>query len=208
MTAVAPAGGNARTGWEHKVLAVLAYPANLAFAGVAAFLLAVPVVTWFSAWVAGGRALHRWLADGDDAVFTTTFREFAATWRRTLPAGVAATVVAAVLALNVIFLGTRDTPVAFLFGMATVPFAAAFALVTIMLPVAAATEPDASMREWLRQAVTLAVRRPLASVVLLVIVTAFGLTCVLVPTIVPFFGMSVPIWLAIATTGVLRGPRA
>ncbi|WP_165358541.1 DUF624 domain-containing protein [Haloactinopolyspora alba] len=199
--------GARRNRWEHRVLAALAYPANLAFAGVAAFLLALPIVTWLPASVAAGRAMHGWLTDGDDRVFTTTMREFAATWRRTMPAGLVATAVATVFTINLVFLGSRDAPVAFLLATAMLPFAAAFVLVIVMLPVAAARWPDASMRRWLTEAVALAAARPVASAALVVIVAAFGLTCVLVPTIVPFFGLSVPVWLGLATARVTRGPQ-
>lgn len=205
---MAGADGASRTRWEHRVLAVLAYPANLALAGVAAFLLTVPIVTWLPAWVAAGRALHRWLTEGDDRVFTTTLREFAATWRRTVPAGLVATVVAAMFVVNLIFLGSRDTPVAFLLAMAMLPVGVAGLVVAVMLPVAAARRPEAAMREWLTDVVTLAVTRPLASVVLVVLVVAFGLTCVLLPTIIPFFGLSVPVWLGLAAAGVGRGREA
>jgi uncharacterized membrane protein YesL len=197
-------GGRRRRRWEQRTLAFLAYPANLALAGVAAFLLALPVVTWLAACIAVGRALHAWLAEDDHRAFVGTFREFAATWRRSLPASVAATFVVAVLATNVLFLGSQDTPVAFLFGMATIPVAAAVALVVLMLPAAAAWHRDASMGDWLRTAAGLAVARPLGSLVLLVIVTAFGLTCVVLPTIVPFFGISLPVWLGLVTAGHTR----
>ncbi|MPZ25002.1 MAG: hypothetical protein GEV12_00745 [Micromonosporaceae bacterium] len=193
-----------RRRWEERTLAVLAYPANLALAGVAGFLLALPVVTWLVAWVAAGRALHGWLAGDDHRAFTGTFREFAATWRRSLPASVLATLVVVVLATNLLFLGSQDTPVAFLFGMATIPVAAAVALVVLMLPAAAAFDRDASMGEWLRAAAGLAVARPLGSLVLLVVVAGFGLTCAVLPTIVPFFGISLPVWLGLVTAGRAR----
>ena len=56
--------------WETSVLGWLAYPANLAFAGIAAFVLALPLVTALSAAIAVGVALDRW-RDGDETgVFT------------------------------------------------------------------------------------------------------------------------------------------
>jgi hypothetical protein len=57
-TGVVQAGG-VRRGWEQKALGVMAYPANLALAGVAAFVLALGVVTWLSAVIATGRAGRR-----------------------------------------------------------------------------------------------------------------------------------------------------
>lgn len=199
-----PATEPRRRGWEDRTLAALAYPANLALAGVAAFLLALPVVTWLAAAVAAGRALHGWLAHDDDRVFTRTFREFAVTWRRTLPASVAATVMALVVLVNMLFLGRQETPVAFVFGMATVPFAVAGMLVACYLPVAAALQRDAGTRDWMRGAVALAAERPVRSLLLAAVVAAFSLTCVLAPTIVPFFGLSLPVWLALVTAGVSR----
>lgn len=190
-----------RRRWEHKALAILEYPANLAFAGMAAFLLSLPLVTWLSAWVAVGQALHAWRTDGDDRVFTNTVRAFAATWRRTLPASVAATAIVAIMTIDVIFLGTRDTPVAFLFGAATVPFAVALVLVATLLPAVAARRPDGTMRDWSRMAVVVAASRPVASLGLAAVVVAFGLTCVLLPTIVPFLAGSVPVWLGLAAAG-------
>lgn len=185
--------------WETRALAIMAYPANLAFAGLAAFVLALPIVTGLSACVAAGRALHGWLTNGDDRVFTHTFREFGATWRRTLPASTLASLAVVVIVTNVLFLGSQDGPVAYLFAMATVPVAAALALIIVMLPAAAARAPDRGMREWLSALATLAAARPASSVILVVIVGAFGLTCVLLPTIVPFFGLSLPVWLGLIT---------
>lgn len=185
--------------WEHKALALLAYPANLALGGVAAFLLALPLVTWLVGWVAVGRALHAWSVDDDDAVFTNTFRFARQVWRRVLPWSILATAITAVLVVNLVFLGTRDTPVAFLFGMATVPFAAAFLLLLLGLPVAVAAAPEGSLPDWLRTSAATVAARPVASLILLAIVVAFGLTMVLVPTLAPFFGLSVPVWLALVT---------
>lgn len=181
------------------MLGLLAYPGNLALAGVAAFLLALPGVTWLSAWVACGRALWAWLVEDDQRAFTGTFRQFAATWRRTLPASVLATLLALVLLSNLLFLRTQQTPVALLFAAATVPVAAALALLVLMLPAAAAREPDAAMRRWLYTAAGLAVARPLWSLVLLVIVAGFAATATVLPTIVPFFGISLPVWLGLET---------
>jgi uncharacterized membrane protein YesL len=196
--------GGRRRSWENRALAALAYPANLAFAGVAAFVLALPVVTWLAAAVAAGRALHRWQVHQDDRVFTGTFREFAATWRRTLPASVVATIVVFLLVVNMLFLRTQNTPIAFLFGMATVPVAVAAAMLALYLTVAAALAPDESMRGWIRAAVALAAARPVGSLLLVALSGAVVMTCVLLPTIAPFFGFSVPIWLALVTARASR----
>ncbi|NEE01914.1 hypothetical protein [Phytoactinopolyspora halotolerans] len=197
-----------RRRWEDTALAVLSYPANLALAGVAAFILSLGVVTWLSAAVAAGRALHRWQEHGDDAVFTQTFREMAATWRRTWLLSVVATVLAAMVLVNLLFLGTRESPAAFLLATAMLPVAGALLLLALMLPAAASRDRDATTAQWLRAVVALGAQRPISSLVLLSIVAAFGLTCVLLPTIVPFLGISLPVWLALVATGNGAGTAA
>lgn len=188
-----------RPRWESALLAAMAYPANLAFAGLAAFLLAVPVVTWLTALIAAGRALDRWVARDDDRVFTNTFQEFRALWRRTLALSVLATVVVFVLVINLLFLGDQGTSAAYLLGMATVPVAAMLVLVVVMLPAAAVQMPDGTAGEWLRLALSLGVRGPVVSLALVVVVIGFLLTCVLLPTMAPFFGLSLPAWLGLKT---------
>jgi uncharacterized membrane protein YesL len=183
----------------------MAYPANLAFAGLAAFLLALPLVTALGATVAAARSMGRWLREGDDAVFTATFREFAATWRRTLAPGVAAVAVVVMLSVDAVFLWRQLTggtsPIALLLAAGTVPVAVAVALVLLALPVAAARAPDASAKAWLMEAGYLIARRPMRAAILLVITVAFALTCYLLPTAVPFFGLSVPVYLALVSLG-------
>lgn len=195
MTGAVPA----RRRWEERALAVLAYPANLAFAGLAGFLLSLGVVTWLSAWVAVGRALRSWSVDEDDRVFTNTFRAFAGTWRRTLPWSVAATVIAVVLGVNLLFLGRQHSPVALVLAMASIPVVVAFGLAVLTAPAMSARLPEATMRQWLVTGIAVAGRRPFASLVLVAIVGAFGATCVLLPTIAPFLGVSVPVWLGLVT---------
>jgi uncharacterized membrane protein YesL len=99
----------------------------------------------------------------------------------------------------VLFLGRQDSPAALVLGMATIPVAVSLVLVTLLLPAAAAFDPDGGVRDWLRATVALAAAHPLGALVLLAIAVAFGLTCVLLPTVVPFFGMSLPVWLGLVT---------
>ena len=183
----------------------MAYPANLAFAGLAAFLLALPLFTALGAAVAAGRSMDRWLRAGDDTVFTNTFREFAATWRRTLAPGIGAAAVVFVLSVDAVFLWRQLTggtsPIALVLAAGTVPVAVTVALVLLAVPVAAARTPDASARAWLVEAGYLVARRPIRAAVLLVIAVAFALTCYLLPTAVPFFGLSVPVYLALVSLG-------
>lgn len=197
-----------RRNWEHQLLRLMSFPANLAFAGLAAFVLALPLVTALGAAVAAARSLDRWLREGDDAVFTTTFREFAATWRRTLAPGVAVVAIVIVLCVDAVFLWRQliggTSPVALLLAAGTVPVAIAIALVLLALPVAAARTPDASAKDWLVEAGYLIARRPARAAILLVIAVAFTLTCYLLPTAVPFFGLSVPVYLALVSLGDQR----
>ncbi|PXA67250.1 DUF624 domain-containing protein [Cryobacterium arcticum] len=207
-----PRGGSrppaAQRGWEHRLLAALAYPANLAFVGVAALLLAVPIVTILPASIAAGRALRAWLQDGETAVFTATFREFGATWRRTLPLGVGSVVVVFLLLVDSVFLGQQlsaaeagASPVALILAAAAVPVAVAVTLLLLALPVAGAKSPDATARQWLVESGYLIARRPIQALLLLATVAFFVLTCYLLPTLVPFFGLSLPVYLAIVTLG-------
>ncbi|WP_104165480.1 DUF624 domain-containing protein [Cryobacterium sp. N22] len=195
-------------GWEHRLLAAMAYPANLAFVGVAALILALPVVTILPASVAAARALRLWLQDGETAVFTATFREFGATWRRTLPMGVGSVAVVLLLSVDSFFLGQQlsaagagASPVALVLAAATVPVALAVTLLLLALPVAAARSREGTARQWLVEAGYLIARRPVQALLLLAIVVIFFLTCYLLPTLVPFFGLSLPVYLALVTLG-------
>lgn len=189
--------------WEHSALRLLAYPANLAFAGVAAFALALPVVTWFAAAVACGRSLDAWQSADDDRVFTNTFREFARTWRRSLPLSVAATLVLGVAVADWVFLSAREGGLATLLAAAFVPVAGALLLVAVYVPAASAVEPDAGARLWLRRAVGFVFLAPLRSAGLLVAVFTWLVLCLVVPTLFPFLGLSVPTFL-----GLLAARRA
>ncbi|RYV52122.1 hypothetical protein [Pengzhenrongella frigida] len=200
----AASGRRERRSWEQGLLAALAYPANLAFAGVATFLLALPLVTALPAAIAGARAMDGWLRHGDDTVFTATFREFAATWRRTLPLGALSLVVVALLGVDGAFLWSRlvgGGSAALLLAAATIPVTVTVALVLLAVPVAATRSPDGSWRSWLVEAGYLVARRPARAGVLLLLTVAFALTCVLVPTVIPFFGLSVPVYLALVSLG-------
>ncbi len=177
----------------------LSYPANLAFAGVAAFVLAVPVVTWFAAAIAAGRAMEAWLTDGDDRVFTNTFREFGRTWRRTWLLSLAATGVLVLAVSDWLFLSSQGGGPATVMAAAFLPVAAALLLVGVHLPAAAAAERDAGPRRWLRLAAAFVAIAPLRSVGVLVAVVTWLVLCVTVPTLFPFLGLSVPTFLGLVS---------
>lgn len=192
-------------GWEQTALRVLAYPANLAFAGVAGLLLALPLVTALPAAIAVGRSLDGWLREDSTTVFTSTFREFAATWRRTLPLGALGAVVVGFLVFDGWFLWAQVTSgtsgLALAIGAASVPVAISVALMLLALPVAASRNRDGTAKEWLIEAGYLVTTRPLRATILLVLAVAVLVTLVLVPTVLPFFGFSVPVYLALTSLG-------
>lgn len=191
--------------WEQRLLALCAYPANIGLGGVAAFLLALPLVTLLPAAIALARAFALWRTNGDDAVFTNTFREFAATWRRSIGVGILAFVSVALLAVDGVFLTAQlssgSASLAVLFAAAAIPVAIVVGMALLAIPVAAARNRDGSMREWLSLAGHLIAVMPLRSLFLLAFTVAFLVTCLLLPTVLPFVGVSVPIFFAIITWG-------
>jgi len=189
-----------RTGWEDRLLGALVHPMNIAAAGLAAAVLSIGVVTAIPAVIAASRAMQRWLAGDDQAVFTGVFREFAATWRRSLPIGIAGVLVAVILVVDVAFLTEQlagGSGVAIALLAATAPVAIAIGLLLLALPVSAALQRDASARAWLVGAGALVARRPFSAVLLLIGVVTFALACYLFPTLLPFLGASLPAYLAL-----------
>lgn len=175
------------------ILGWLAYPANLALAGIAAFVLALPLVTAASAATAAGVALDAWRRDDDDGVFLGTFRAWRATWRRTVLLSGLAAVTSGVLVLNWLFLVSRESPVALVMLGALVPVTLLLLLLTVHFPAAVAAHPEGAARAWLRGSFELSVTRPLRALAVCVVVVTWGALCLLLPTIVPFFGISVPV---------------
>lgn len=189
--------------WEQKLLTALSYPANLALGGAAAFLLGLGVVTLLPALIALARALHSWRRDGDDAVFTNTFREFARTWRRSIGLGIVVGLSLMLLTVDALFLlaqlTTNSQSLAVAFAAAAIPVAAVLLLGLLAVPIAAARLPQARMREWLLVAGHLIAAQGLRSLFLLVLTLAFLATCLLLPTVLPFFGYSIPLYFALIT---------
>ncbi len=182
-----------RDPWETSVLGWLTYPANLAFAGIAGFVLALPLVTALSGAIAAGVALDRW-RDGDESgVFTGTFHAFRETWRRTLGLSVAGALLGAALVANWVFLLTRDSPLAIILLGALVPVTVVALLLVVHLPAAVAANPDGGARDWVSGSFALSFARPLGSLAVLVVVVTWGVFLLLLPTVIPFFGISVPV---------------
>lgn len=192
------------------MLVFLSYPANVALGGVAAFILALPLVTLIPAAIALARAFASWRETGNDAVFTNTFREFGATWRRSLLIGLASLVILVILVADIMFLVTQLTvggapqPV-ILISAAVIPIGAVVSLVLLSVPVAAAQHRDATAGQWIRAAVGLVVAKPLASLGMLVVLATVLLACIALPTLMPFAGMSVPIYAAVLFWGTPAG---
>ncbi len=195
------------------MLGFLSYPANIVLGGVAAFILALPLVTLVPAAIALARAFSTWRETGDDAVFTNTFREFGATWRRSLIVGLVSLVLIVILVVDMVFLLTQLTGAggpqpAIIFSAAVIPIGAVVSLALFAIPVAAAQERDGTARQWIRTAVTLLIARPLQSLEMLVVLATVLLICVALPTLIPFVGISVPIYLGVILWGTPRdSPR-
>ena len=189
-----------RSGWEGRLLAVLVHPMNIAAAGLAAAVLSLGIVTALPAALVAARMMQRWLDGDDQPVFTGVFREFAGTWRRSLPLGVASAIVSVVVVVDGAFLleqAGRGSTLAIVLLAATVPVALAIGLILVTLPVAAARDRDARARTWLLGAGARVAAHPLRAALLLLAVVTFGLCCYLVPTLLPFFGASLPAYLAV-----------
>lgn len=188
-----PARRGESVSWETATLGWLSYPANLAFAGVAAFVLALPVVTAVSAATAAGVALERWRAGDEGGVFFGTFKAWRSTWRRTLGVSVLGTVLSAIMVVNWLFLLNQESPVALVLLGALIPLTLVLLLVLVHFPAAVAGHTAGAPREWLRAAFMLSLARPLRSLGVCVLVITWGAFCLLLPTIIPFFGLSVPV---------------
>lgn len=182
-----------RAPWETSLLGWLAYPANLAFAGIAASVLALPLVTALSAAIAVGVALDRW-RDGDETgVFTGTFRAWRETWRRSLGLSVVSTLLGALLVTNWVFLLTRQSPLALVMLGALVPVTVVALLLIVHLPAAVTADPDGVARDWVRRSFALSFARPFGSLAVVVVVVTWGVFLLLLPTVIPFFAISVPV---------------
>ncbi len=194
-----PTRSGRRVPWETTVLGWLAYPANLALAGVAAFVLALPLVTALSAATAAGVALEQWRKDDEDGVFLGTFRAWRRTWRRTLPTGAVAALVGAVLVVNWLFLLSRDSPLAIVMMGALVPVSLVALLLAVHFPAAVAAQPDGDRAAWLRASFAASVASPLRALVVCVVVVTWVALCLLLPTVVPFFGLSLPVFVGLVS---------
>lgn len=194
-----PRSGSQRS-WESVLLRWLAYPANIAFAGAAAFLLALPLVTWLSALVAAGVALREWREEGEDRVFTRTFSAWRATWRRTLPFSVVASALVALFIVNLGFLTSRATPTAAIMAAAMFPVLLLAVAWVIHLPAAVGASAEGSRREWTVTTTYLLVRSPLrASAALVATLTCWAL-CSVLPTLIPFVGLSIPAYCGLVSS--------
>ena len=111
---------------------------------------------------------------------------------------------------DIVFLVTQLTvggapqPV-ILVSAAVIPIGAVVSLVLLSIPVAAAQHRDAPGRQWIRAGIGLVVAKPLASLGMLVVLVTVLVACIALPTLVPFAGMSVPIYAAIVLWGTPAG---
>ena len=181
-----------RQSWETSLLGWLTPLSNLALTGLAAFVLALPLVTAPAAAVAAGVALKWTREDDDDSAFIGTFRAWRATWRRTLGVSLLGAVLVAVVVVNWLFLLNRESSMAIVVLGAMVPVTVLLLLVLVHFPAAAAWDPDGTTTDWLRGSLALSLASPLRSLAVCVVVVTWIALCLLLPTIVPFFGLSVP----------------
>ncbi len=186
------------------MLGWLAYPANLAFAGLAAFVLALPLVTAVSAAAAAGVALDRWREGDEGGVFVGTFRAWGSTWRRSLGVSVLAAVLSTILIANWLFLLSRESPLAIVMLGAVVPVTVVMLLVLVHFPAAVAGNPEGGTADWLRGAFALSVARPIRSLGVCVVVVTWLAFCLLLPTVIPFFGISVPVLVGLISASSRR----
>ncbi|GAA3634886.1 hypothetical protein GCM10022200_17670 [Microbacterium awajiense] len=188
-------------GWEGRLLAALSYPANLIFGAVAALALALPVITALASAIALARAFRSWSHDDDDRVFTNTFREFAATWRRSLPLSVVATLVLGVIAADLVFLAYQlsdgGSGVGVIVGAMALPVAAVCPLYALAVAAAAAALPDATARGWLGGAGRLMFSSPGRSFGVFAVAAATAAIGVILPTLLPFIVFALPVYAAV-----------
>lgn len=183
------------------MLAFLSYPTNIILGGIAAFILALPLVTLLPSAIALTRAFARWRENGDDAVFTNTFREFGATWKRSLGIGAVSFGLLTILATDIAFLAAQlsnknGSQIAILFSAAVIPVGVLVTLLLLAIPVAAGQQSDATAREWIRAAFALFLTKPFQSLKVLVVLATVLISCVALPTLIPFISISIPTYLA------------
>ena len=181
-----------RESWETSLLGWLTPLSHLALTGLAAFLLALPLVTAPAAAVAAGVALKWTREDDDDSAFLGTFRAWRETWRRTLGVSILGSLLATVVVVNWLFLLNRESAMAIVVLGAMVPVTVLLLLLLVHFPAAVAWDPDGTATDWLRGSLALSLASPLRSLSVCVVVVTWIALCLLLPTIVPFFGLSVP----------------
>lgn len=187
--------------WEGRLLAALVYPANLILGGLAALILSLGIITILPAAIALARAFADWTHSGNDGVFTNTFRQFADTWRRSWLLGVGATVVAAVVIVDLVFLAYQLSEGGSAFGViagaAMLPMAVFCLVFSLAITAAAARLSDATAQDWLKDAARTILSMPLRSFGVLAVTTATAAFGVLLPTMIPFIALAVPVYAAV-----------
>lgn len=192
--------------WETRVLGWLEHPVNLVIANLVWFVLALPLITWLAAAVALAVAVDAWFEDGDDRMVRNVLAAWRATWRRTLPLGVASGAIGLVLGANALFLSTRPSGVATVLLGGTAGLGLLWLVANLWLVPVLARHRDLPLRAALVLAVGHAVRQP-ATTALLVVFAVLA-AAVLVPfwTFLPFLGAA-PI-VALALRALTRAERA
>ncbi len=191
--------------WERTLLGALTYPGNIILGSVAVLVLSLGVITALPAAIALARAFARWTADGDDKVFTNTFREFASTWRRTLGLGVIAVVVFGIMVADVLFLSFQLSQpggsLALLFTAAVLPLAAVACVYTVAITAASTLTTESKASAWVREAFVLMLGSPSRSLLVLLTVIVVVVVSVLLPTLAPFAAIAVPVYVGVRCWG-------
>ncbi|MDJ0335341.1 DUF624 domain-containing protein [Salinibacterium sp. G-O1] len=191
--------------WERTLLGALTYPGNIILGSVAVLVLSLGVITALPAAIALARAFASWTAQGDDKVFTNTFREFARTWRRTLGLGVVAVVVFGIMVADGLFLSFQLSQpggsLALLFSAAVLPLSALACVYTVAITAAATLNTEANASTWIREAIVLMLGSPRRSLLVLLTVVVVVVTCVLLPTLAPFAAVAVPVYVGVRCWG-------
>ncbi|MBH0097704.1 DUF624 domain-containing protein [Salinibacterium sp. NSLL150] len=187
------------------MLTALTYPGNIFLGSLAVLVLSLGIITVLPAAIALARAFARWIVDGDDKVFTNTFREFRDTWRRTLGLGIIATVVLAIMVGDGVFLAYQlaqgGGSIALMLSAAVIPVAAGVCVLFVSTTAAATLSPEADARTWIRDGFLLMLQHPRRALFVSFTVAVTLVVSILLPTIAPFAAIALPVYVGVRAWG-------
>lgn len=186
-----------RAPWEQSALRMLEFLAYPALAGAAFCVLSLGVVTWVPALAAMARTLRQWRTDGHTKCFVGVFATFGPYWRVLWRHGVVSTVAILLLAVNLLFLAGRPSPMAFALLATQVGILLVLVPYHLALAAAAAHAPDAEVTVWRAAAVLLAFGSARRGLSLLAVAIAAPVFTVVIPFGPFLLGPSLPVLAAI-----------